>query len=77
MGIEIRQHTPGENVEPFIQAGLEVFKYDPTWVAPLHFEMKERLSPDKNPLFNRAEVALFTAHQRGRIVGRCSATVRP
>ena len=43
MTIEIRQHTPGENVEPFIQAGLEVLKHDPTWVAPLHFEMKERL----------------------------------
>ena len=75
MSIEIRQHTPGQDVEQFIQAGLEVFKYDPTWVAPLHFEMKERLTPGKNPLFNRAEVALFTAHQRGRIVGRCSATV--
>jgi hypothetical protein len=75
MSIEIRQHTPGENVEEFIQAGLDVFKHDPTWVAPLHFEMKERLTPGKNPLFNRAEVTLFTAHQRGRIVGRCSATV--
>ena len=75
MTIEIRQHTPGENVEDFIQAGLDIFKYDPTWVAPLHFEMKDRLSPQKNPLFKRAEVTLFTAHQRGRIVGRCSATV--
>jgi len=75
MTIEIREHIPGEDVEPFIQAGLEVFKNDPTWVAPLHFEIKERLTPSKNPLFNRAEVALFTAHQRGKIVGRCSATV--
>ena len=75
MTIEIREHTPGHDVEPFIQAGLEVFKHDPTWVAPLHFEIKERLNPEKNPLFNRAEVALFTAHQRGKIVGRCSATV--
>jgi hypothetical protein len=73
--IEIRQHIPGENVEEFIQAGLDVFKHDPTWVAPLHFEMRNRLDPDKNPLFKRADIALFTAHQRGRIVGRCSATV--
>lgn len=75
MAIEIKQHFPGDDVEPFIQAGHEVLSYDPLWVAPLHFEMKERLDPKKNPLFQRAEVALFTAYRRGRIVGRCSATV--
>lgn len=75
MDIEVRQHIPGEDVEEFIQAGLEVFKHDPTWVAPLHFEMCDRLNPDKNPLFRRAQVALFTARRRGQIVGRCSATI--
>lgn len=75
MDIEIREHIPGEDVDDFVQAGLEVFRHDPTWVAPLEFEFKERLSPRKNPLFRRAEVALFTARRHGRLVGRCSATV--
>ncbi len=75
MAIEIRQHTPGEDVEEFIQAGLQIFRHDPSWVAPLHYEMQERLNPRKNPLFERAQVTLFTAHRNGHIVGRCSATV--
>jgi hypothetical protein len=75
MEIEIREHIPGENVDDFVQAGREVFKHDPTWVAPLDFEFRQRLSPRSNPLFKRADVGLFTARRNGRIVGRCSATV--
>lgn len=75
MAIEIREHIPGENVDDFVRAGLTIFEHDPTWVAPLEFEFRERLSPRTNPLFERAEVGLFTAHRDGRIVGRCSATV--
>ena len=75
MTLEIREHVPGEDIQDFLLAGKEVFRFDPSWVAPLDFEMKERLSPKKNPLFQRAEVALFTARKHGRLVGRCSATV--
>jgi hypothetical protein len=75
MDIEIREHFPGEDVEDFIRAGHEIFRHDPSWVAPLDFEFRERLSPRKNPLFSRADVALFTAWRNGRLVGRCSATV--
>ncbi|MGC4069142.1 MAG: hypothetical protein QM784_31745 [Polyangiaceae bacterium] len=75
MAIEIHEHVPGKDVEAFIAAGKEVFRFDPTWVAPLDFEFRDRLNPKKNPLFQRAEVALFTARKNGRLVGRCSATV--
>ncbi len=75
MDIEIREYVPGDGISEFIQAGLEVFKYDPTWVAPLNIEFRERLTPGKNPLFKRADVALFTATQYGRLVGRCSVTI--
>ena len=37
--------------------------------------MKERLSPEKNPFFKRADVTLFTAWRGGRVVGRCSAQI--
>jgi hypothetical protein len=75
MTITIREHTPGTNVEPFIDAGHEVFRTDSTWVPPLHFELKERLDPKKNPFFTRAEAMLFTAWRDGRVVGRCSAQI--
>lgn len=75
MDIEIREHVPGTNIDDFIEAGYRVFKHDPTWVAPLEFEFRDRLSPRKNPLFDRAEVSLFTAWKNGELVGRCSVTV--
>jgi hypothetical protein len=75
MTITIREHTPGKDVEPFILAGHEVFRGDPTWVPPLHFELRERLHPKKNPFFTRAEVALFTAWRGKSVVGRCSAQI--
>ena len=75
MAIEIREHTPGRDVKDFIRAGHEVFRFDPTWVPPLDFELKERLDPKTNPFFKRADVALFTAWKDGRLVGRCSASV--
>ena len=69
MGIEIREHSPGKDVNDFIQAGFEVFRSDPMWVPPLDFEFKERLSPKHNPFFARAEVTLFTAWKDGNLVG--------
>lgn len=75
MAVTIREHRPGTDIGPFIQAGHEVFRGDSTWVPPLHFELKERLSPKKNPFFKRADVTLFTAWKDGRVVGRCSAQI--
>ena len=74
-GIEIRIHLPGDDVSPFVEAGKELFRGDPAFIAPLDFELKERLDPAKNPFFLRAEVILFTAWRRGRCVGRCSAQI--
>ena len=59
----------------FIRAGHVIFENDPHWVAPLNFELRERLSPKKNPFFRRADVALFTAWRNKQLVGRCSAQI--
>jgi hypothetical protein len=75
MAIEIRQHTPGRDTGDFIRAAGAVFQGDPAYVTPLDFELRARLDPKKNPLFLRADVALFTAWKDGRLVGRTSATV--
>jgi GNAT superfamily N-acetyltransferase len=73
MAIEIREHVPGEDIEDFIRAGRVVFRGDPAWVPPLGFDIKARLTPAKNPFFQRGEVTLFTAWKDGELVGRCSA----
>jgi len=75
MTIEIRQHTPGDDIDDFIQAGRVVFRDDPAWVAPLNMDIRDRLTPAKNPFFQHGEVALFTAWRGGRLVGRCSTSI--
>jgi hypothetical protein len=75
MAVEIREHVPGCRVDDFIQAGYEVFRSDPAWVAPLEIDIRARLHPDKNPFFQHAEARYFTAHRNGRVVGRITAQV--
>jgi len=75
MSVEIRQHSPGKDIEDFIRAGNVVFATDRHWVAPLRLDLKARLSPQKNPFFSRGEAVLFTAWRGKELVGRCSAQV--
>jgi hypothetical protein len=75
MTVEIRQHQPGKDLKDFIQVAFDVYRDDPVWVAPLHMEITDRLTPEKNPFFQHAEVALFTAWKDGKAVGRISAQV--
>jgi hypothetical protein len=75
MSVEIRQHSPGRDNAAFIQAGHEVFRSDPCWVAPLHFDLAARLSPEKNPFFKRGDAMYFTAWRGKQLLGRCSAQV--
>lgn len=75
MTVEVRKFEPGREVAPFIEAGHAVFRGDPAWIAPMNFEIEERLDPKKNPFFDHAEAALFVAYRDGRIVGRVSASV--
>lgn len=73
MPIEIREHTPGADLDDFLRAARVVFEGDPNWVEPLGFDLRARLTPGKNPFFNQGEVTLFTAWKDGALVGRCSA----
>lgn len=75
MTLELRSILPGQDVTPFIEAGRRVFEGDPAWVAPLAFELKQRLHPAKNPFFEHGEAALFVATRDGRPVGRISASI--
>jgi GNAT superfamily N-acetyltransferase len=75
MSVEIKHHRPGKDLKDFIQVAFDVYREDPAWVPPLHMEITERLTPEKNPFFEHAEVALFTAWKDGKAVGRISAQI--
>ena len=75
MAVEIRQHAPGQGISDFISVGRRVFKGDPAWVAPLETDLKERLSPGKNPFWDHAQGAVFIAYRDGQPVGRVTAQV--
>ena len=75
MSVVIREHRPGEDIKGFVAFHHELFVDDPAWVAPLDMEVKDRLTPGKNPFFEHAEATLFTAWRAGKMVGRISAQV--
>lgn len=75
MTIEIRQHEPGKDLKDFMRVPHLVLADDPNWVAPLDMLVAEQLTPAKNPFFQHADVALFTAWKDGQLVGRISAQV--
>lgn len=73
MAIDIREHQPGKDIKPFLDAGRVVFAGDPAHVEPLSFDMHDRLTPGKSPFFKRGELVLLTAWRDGRLVGRATA----
>ena len=75
MSVEIKQHQPGQDLKDFIGVAFEVYGDDPAWVPPLNMEITDRLTPEKNPFFEHAEVALFTAWKDEKAVGRISAQI--
>lgn len=75
MSVQIHQHEPGRDLQDFIQLPHRLYRDDPAWVAPLTWEISERLTPGRNPLFEHADVALFTARRGTEVVGRISAQV--
>jgi hypothetical protein len=75
MMIEIKQHTPGKDLDEFLRVPELLFQGDRAWVPPLDLMMREQLTPAKNPFFQHSQVALFTAHRAGKLVGRISAQI--
>ena len=75
MSIEIREHSPGQDVEDFIKAPKVINGPDPNFVPMLDMMMKDILNPRKNAYFKHAEVVLLTAWKDGMLAGRMSCQV--
>ncbi|MBC7492279.1 MAG: N-acetyltransferase, partial [Novosphingobium sp.] len=68
------------DLNAFIDLAYRLNAADPNWVPPLRGDVKELLTPGKNPFFEHAEVQLFLARRSGgqgagKVVGRISAHI--
>ena len=63
------------DLKKFVNVTREVYKDDPNWIQPLMLERMDVLQPHKNPYFDHAEVAFWTAERDGKLVGRISAQI--
>ncbi|MGH8150015.1 MAG: dATP pyrophosphohydrolase [Steroidobacteraceae bacterium] len=61
-------------LDRFIRLPHRLHRDDPHYVAPLHLERLDALTP-KNPFFGHAEAQLWIARKDGRDVGRISAQI--
>jgi hypothetical protein len=73
--IEIRQTPMGGDVRDFLDVVDYIYKDEPNFIRPLDQDIKDRLNPRKNPLFEHAEGTIFTAYKNGKCVGRITATI--
>jgi hypothetical protein len=63
------------DMQAFIDLPWRLYANDPNWVPPLKAEVKELLTPGKNPFFGHAEAQYFLARRGGKVVGRVSAHI--
>ena len=73
--IEVRPVDDKKGLKDFIRLPWTLFRDDPNWIPPLISELKNQLTPGKNPFFEHAEVRYFVAYRSGKPVGRISAQI--
>ncbi len=73
--LEIRQFPMGGPVADFLDVVDDIYRGDPAYVRGLDMELKERLSPKKNPFFEHGEGTIYCAYRDGACVGRITATI--
>lgn len=71
--IDIAPVSGKGELNAFIDIAYELNSNDPNWVSPLRQEVRELLTPGKNPFHEHAKVQLFLARRSGKVVGRISA----
>ena len=62
-------------MKAFIDLPWRLYAKDANWVPPLKAEVKELLTPGKNPFFGHARAQYFLARRNGQVVGRVSAHI--
>lgn len=63
------------DLKQFIDLPYRLHADQELWVPPLRMDVKEQLSPKKNPWFEHSEAEFFLARRGGEVVGRISAHI--
>ena len=63
------------DLSAFIDLPWSIYADDPQWVPPLKSEVRNLLTPGKNPFHEHAEHEYFLARRGGKVVGRISAHI--
>ncbi len=71
----IRETPMGGSLKDFLDVVDLIYRGDPNFVRGLDQDLKDRLSPKKNPFFEHGEGTTFTAYKDDRCVGRITAQV--
>ena len=73
--LRIEPVQTNRDIEDFIRFPFKLYQGDPNWVPPLLSEQRKFLSPEGNPFFDHAEVALWLARRNGEVVGTISSHI--
>jgi len=73
--VRVRPVQTAKDLDRFVRLPFSLYQNDPNWVPPLIADVKNTLTPGRNPFWNHAQRALFLAERAGQIVGRICATI--
>ena len=73
--VELREVRTRRDLGEFVRFPWQVYRGDPNWVPPLIGDRLAYLTPAGNPMLRSAELALFLARRRGRVVGTIATLV--
>jgi len=69
----VRSVATARDRRAFIDLPYRLYRDDPLWAPPFKAEVKELLSPRKNPFFAHGEAEYFLGLRQGRVAGRIAA----
>lgn len=72
--IHVEEVTRKEDLMSFVHLPWAIYQGDRFWVPPLIKDQLYKLSP-KHPFHSHAEMKLFLAYRRGKVVGRIAGIV--
>jgi GNAT superfamily N-acetyltransferase len=72
-GLRVQPVAEPAELEAFIGFPFRLLRDEPHWVPPLYMERREFYHPGKNPLFEYAQVQLFSALRGPDVVGTIAA----
>jgi hypothetical protein len=73
--VRVQPVKSGSDLDRFLKLPFRLYRDDPNWVPPLISDLKNTLTPGRNPFWNHAERELFLAMRDGTAVGRIAAIV--